>query len=439
MSEGSEGRGPTTPRLGSRTAYAVWGVALATYLLAIFHRSSLAVAGLVATERFDIGASQLAIFTMLQLLVYALMQIPVGLLVDRFGPRAVMFAGTVILTVAQAGFALAESYPAALAARTFVGMGDAMTWICLLRLVSRWFPVTRVPIITQLSGTVGQFGAILAAVPMTLALRELGWTGAYLSTAALGIVLAGALLLVVRDAPDERRLRGASLSWTTISGSLRASWSHPGTRLGFWMHFTTQFSATTLALLWGYPFFVQGEGRSESTAGLLLTLIVVAFIYSGPVLGLLVGRFPWHRSSMVLVIVWAIVATWTVVLVWPGDAPLWLLVLLTQIVGFGGPASMIGFDLARTSNPAERLASATGIINQAGFAASLILVVVVGVLLDWRTPESGDYTPGAFRVAFSAQYALWALGLLQIWRYRRRARATIDRATLESGAVVTGG
>ena len=84
---------------------------------------------------------------------------------------------------------------------------------------------------------------------------------------------------------------------------------------------------------------------------------------------------------------------------------------------------MIGFDLARTSNPAERLASANGIINQAGFSASLVLVVAIGVVLDWRTPGGSDYTPSAFRWAMCAQYPLWALGLLQVWRYRRRTRA----------------
>ncbi|MGA8256223.1 MAG: MFS transporter [Nocardioides sp.] len=408
---------------------------MTTYVVATFHRSSLAVAGLTASERFDISASQLATFTMLQLLVYAAMQIPVGLLVDRFGPRAVMLSGTVILTLAQTGFALAETYPAALIARLFVGMGDAMTWICLLKLVSRWFPARRVPLITQLSGVIGQLGSVLAAVPMTIALRELGWTGAYLTTASVGIALALGLLLVVRDAPDARRVRGPQLSLSVVRLSLAASWAHPGTRLGFWMHFTTQFSATTLALLWGYPFLVQGEGRSETTAGVLLTLIVVAFMYSGPLLGYLVGRYPWQRSTMVLAIVAAIVLTWTAVLAWPGAAPLWLLVVLTQVVGFGGPASMIGFDLARTSNPAERLASATGIINQAGFSASLVLVVSIGLVLDWQTPgASSDYTPEAFRWAMSVQYLLWGLGLAQIWRYRVRARAVIDRAQLQADA-----
>ena len=131
---------------------------------------------------------------------------------------------------------------------------------------------------------------------------------------------------------------------------------------------------------------------------------------------------------------------WTAVLAWPGDAPLWLLVLLTQVIGIGGPASMIGFDLARTSNPAERLASASGIINQAGFSASLVLVVAIGVVLDWRTPGAGSaYDASAFRWAMCTQYPLWAIGLFQVWRYRRRARAIIDRASLTASARAEGG
>ena len=412
----------------------VWTVGLLVYMLAVFHRSSLAVAGLAAGERFDITASQLATFTTLQLLVYAAMQIPVGLLVDRFGSRSVMLVGTTLMAVAQAGFALAESYPLALVARVFVGIGDAMTFICVLRLVSRWFPARRVPFVTQVTGTMGQLGAVGAAVPMTWALGHWGWTPAYLVAGGLGIVLAVALLVVVDDSPEARHLRGPRLSLAAVRASLTASWSHPGTRLGFWMHFTTQFSATALSLLWGFPFLVRGEGRSSHTAGLLLTLMIVAVMVSGPVLGWLIGRHPWHRSTTVLSIVWSIVVVWTVVLAWPGPAPLWLLVVLVVVTGVGGPASMIGFDLGRTSNPAERLASASGIINQAGFSASLVLVISIGLILDWRTPgASTAYTPSAFRWAMSAQYVLWALGLLQIWRYRRRTRAVVDRATLQAG------
>ncbi|MGB0101169.1 MAG: MFS transporter [Nocardioides sp.] len=414
-----------------RNAYAVWLVGLLVYLVAVFHRSSLAVAGLAATERFDLSASQLATFTMLQLVVYAGLQIPVGLLVDRFGSRSVLLGGTVLLTLAQVGFALSESYGAALAARVFVGAGDAMTFICVLRLVSTWFPNRQIPLMTQLTGTLGQLGAIVAAVPMTWALGNLGWTRAYLAAASVGLLLALAILVVLHDSPTSRHLRGPAMSLTAVRVSLAASWAHPGTRLGFWMHFSTQFSATALSLLWGYPYFVKGAGQSSATAGLLLTLMVLAVMAAGPTLGWLVGSHPWHRSTMVLSIVSSIVVAWTVVLAWPGQAPTWMLVILVIVVGIGGPASMIGFDVGRTSNPHERLASASGIINQGGFLASLVLVIAIGIVLDWRTQTGGDYTPSAFRWAMSTQYLIWALGLLQVWRYRVRTRAVVDRDELE--------
>ncbi|GAA1996530.1 MFS transporter [Nocardioides kribbensis] len=419
-----------------RAALPVWTVGLLIYLLAVFHRSSLAVAGLAATERFDISAAQLATFTMLQLLVYAAMQVPVGLLVDRFGSRSVLLTGAVVLSAAQAGFALAETYPLALLARFFVGLGDAMTFICVLRTLAMWFAPRRIPLITQLTGTLGQVGAIGAAVPMTWALSTVGWTRAYLFTASLGVILALVGLVVLRDTPDARNLRGAALSPSAVRRSLAASWAHPGTRLGFWIHFSTQFSATTLSLLWGYPFFVRGEGRTPTEAGVLLTLLVVAVVTGGPVLGWLVGQHPWHRSTMALVVVTAIAATWTVVLAWPGEAPFGVLVVLALVCGVGGPASMIGFDVGRTSNPAERLASSTGIINVGGFLASLLLVVAIGLVLDWRTPgASTSYTPEAFRWAMALQYLLWGLGLVQITRYRLRARRVIDREALQAGAL----
>jgi nitrate/nitrite transporter NarK len=407
-------------------ATVIWLVALSVYLLAVFHRSSMAVAGLAATERFDISASQLASFTMLQLLVYAGMQIPVGLLLDRFGSRRIMFTGTMTLTVAQAGFAFAESFPVALVCRVFVGAGDAMIFICVLRLVTTWFPARRVPLVTQLTGVLGQLGGIIAAVPMTLALRELGWTTAYLLASGVTILVALLLLALVHDSPDERSVSGPPLSLSEVRTTLAESWEHPGTRLGLWTHFTTQFSATVLALLWGYPFFVRGEGHSAATAGALLSVLVVAVMAAGPILAWFITSHAWHRSTLVLGIIASIVLMWTVVLAWPGNAPLPVLVVLVIVVGVGGPASMIGFDFGRTSNPLHRLGSAIGIINQGGFVASLILVVAIGVILDWRTPGSSTaYSPDAFRWAMSAQYVLWTVGVVQICRYRRKARARI--------------
>lgn len=428
---------PIAPSSGR--AWLIWSVALAVYVLAVFHRTSLSVAGLAATERFDLTASQLGAFTMLQLLVYAGMQVPVGLLVDRFGPRAILTCGLVVITLAQAGFAVATSYPAALAARVLVGLGDAMTFICVLRLVSSWFPPRRVPLLTQLTGSTGQVGAILAAVPMTWALSELGWTGAYLVAAAAGPVLLVLLLWLVHDTVEQRHVWGHPMTRRALFRNLRESWAQPGTRLGFWVHFSTPFSAHLLALLWGFPFFVLSEGTSPAYAGTLLSLIVVASVAAGPALGWAVSHHPWHRSSVALGSVAAVAAVWTAVLAWPGPAPMWLLVVLVLVCGAGAPASMIGFDVARTSNPPARLGSASGIINQGGFVAALVAVVALGWVLDLRTPgTSTAYSPDAFRAAMSVQYLLWGLGAVQIWRYRRRVRREIPREVIERGSTMIG-
>ncbi|GAA4128344.1 MFS transporter [Nocardioides fonticola] len=421
----------------TRASWTAWGLALSLYTLAVFHRSALAVAGLAAVDRFDISASQLATFTMLQLAVYAGMQIPVGLAVDRFGPRSVALTGAVVLAIGEGTFALATSYPAALAARFLVGLGDAMTFICVIRLLASWFPRRRIPLLTQFTGTTGQLGSIAAAVPMTWALGSVGWTRAYLSTAILSGVVALISFALLHDGPAGRTLRGPAFSLDAVRASLRSSWGHPGTRLAFWVHFSTPFSSGVLALLWGYPFFVKGEGRSSHEAGLLLTVMVVTVVLAGPLLGTLISRFPWHRSTMVLGIVGAMALMWGVVLAWPGQAPLGVLVLLVIVAAVGGPASVVGFDIARTSNPGSRLASATGIVNVAGFVATLVLVVVIGVVLDALTPGSGnDYTPSAFRWAMATQYVLWALGVVQILRYRVAARAVTDRDALTAGVPV---
>ncbi len=154
--------------IGKRRAWVIWAVGLSVYILAVFHRSSLGVAGLLAADRFGIEATQLAFFTVLQLVVYAGMQIPTGVLLDRFGPRAMLLSGLALMTGGELVFAFATTFPVAVAARAVLGAGDAMIFVSLIRLVSSWFLVRQAPVVTQMTGQVGQLGAIIAAAPLSL-------------------------------------------------------------------------------------------------------------------------------------------------------------------------------------------------------------------------------------------------------------------------------
>jgi MFS family permease len=396
----------------------VWGAGVFAYMVAVFHRSSLGVAGVAAAERFGVGTAVLALFSVAQLAVYAGMQVPVGVLLDRFGSRRLLLTGATLMASGQLAFALATDVRLAIAARLLLGLGDAMTFISVLRVVAKWFPPQRNPLVVQLTGVLGQVGALASAMPLVFLLHTYGWRATFVGAAGLGVVAVALIVAAVRDAPSHAVATGPHRT-----AGLRASWSQPGTRLGLWTHFVTSFSGGVFALLWGYPFLTEGEGLAPATAAALLSTLTVAGIVVGPLVGHFCGRLPYHRSTLVLGIAASSALAWGAVLLWPGRAPMWLLVGLVLVLAVNGPGSMIGFDYARTFNPAERLGGATGIVNVGGFFASIVMIVSIGVVLDLLTPVGAAHPPlAAYRWAMALQYVVWLVGAVQVLRYRRVAR-----------------
>ena len=418
-------------RPGAR-AWAVWAAGLSAYVIAVLHRTSLGVAGLDAQARFGIGAGALASFAVLQLIVYAGLQVPVGLLLDRFGSLRLVVSGALVMAAGQALMAFSGDLTGAVIARILVGAGDAMTFISVLRLVPQWFPARRVPVVTQLTGIVGQIGQILSAVPLAALLAGPGWSTAFVSCAAAGLAVAIVAFAALRDSPQRRINSGAAVTARQLGADLAKAWRHPGTRLGLWTHFSTQFPGTVFALMWGFPFLIAGEGLRRETASALLTLFVLVGMAAGPVVGLLVQRHPLRRSWLVLGVIVTNALGWGLVIAWPGRAPLPVLVLLVMALGLGGPGSMIGFDMARTFNPPKRLGMATGIVNVGGFVASLLTILVIGLILDVRTGGSSSYDIGDFKFAMSVQFLIGAIGVVGVLRTRRLAR----RRMAEEGVIV---
>lgn len=393
----------------------MWGVGTLVYLVAVVHRTSLGVAGIDAADRFHIGASALSSFSILQVLVYAGMQIPVGLMVDRLGTKRVLMLGAVLFTAGQGAFALSHSYGMALGARAVLGCGDAMTFVSVLRLGSRWFPARRGPLIAQGAALFGVAGNLISTVALSRLLHSAGWTPTFLGTALGGALVLILVAVFLKDHPEGYEPAPAEhAGMAYVRRQIADSWREPGTRLGMWAHFTTQFSGMVFLLLWGMPYLVEDQGLSRGSAGGLLTLVVVANMVFGMLFGQLIARHHEARMPLTLGVIGATAVMWVVVLGWPGGHdPLWLLVVLCVVLGACGPGSMIGFDFARPANPPERFGTASGIVNIGGFTASVITLFAIGVLLD----ATGDN----YRVAWSSIFVLQAVGTTQILRLRRRS------------------
>ena len=345
------------------------------------------------------------------------MQIPVGLLVDRWGTKKTLTLGIVLFTLGQFGFALADSYVAALACRALLGCGDAMTFISVLRLGARWFPARRGPLVAQIAALFGMAGNLVTTLVLARTLNTFGWTPTFAGSALAGVLMLLLVLAFLKDQPEGSGKYAPAPVEHSDGGYVRRqislSWREPGTRLGMWVHFTTQFPGMVFLLLWGLPFLVRAQGRTMAEAGTLLTLVVLSNMVIGLVFGQVIARRQEARTPIVLGVVGSTALLWAAVLAWPGQAPTWLLVTLCLVLGSCGPASMVGFDYSRPANPPERQGTASGIVNMGGFTASMTTLLAVGVLL--------DLTGDNFRIAFSAVFLLQALGLSQILRLHRLA------------------
>ncbi len=411
---------------GGVRPWIIWLAGTFVFAAAMFSRTSFGVAGIQAAEQFGSPVALMSAFVIVQMVVYASMQLPSGLLLDRLGSRTSLTIGACVMALGQLILALATSFPVGLAARVLIGGGDAMIWISAIRLIPLWFPARRVALLTQLSSVLGQAGQWASAVPLVRILTNFGWTPAFLTVA--GACLLGGVLtvLLVRNSPPGTEppiARGVG----GVAG-LREVVRLPAAQLAFFMHMSTAYFPLVFTFMWGYPYLRVGQGLSDAQAGWLMTIFVFTGVVVGPITGMLTQRFLDRRVALALSIPTVTVLVWIVVLVWPGQAPMALLVTLIICLASCYPASNIGFDTNRTLLPPHRMGTGSGFLIVGGFLGALVEIGIIAAVLS--LVGDGNPGPGAFRAAMASQFVIWVFAVFMTLRTRRRIKQDDPTAEL---------
>jgi len=395
-----------------------WLAGGSVYSAAVLNRTSLGVAALAALHRFGISPAQLSIFVILQLGVYAAMQVPTGVLVDAFGSRRLLLVASTVVAIAGLLFAFAPNYPTALFARALLGGGDAMTYISVLRYAGTNFSPRRFPHVIALTGMFGFVATLAATVPLSLLLHAAGWQLTFTITAIVPVFAGLAVWFAMPPVHHRERVK---LSTGPMIASVRTAWRCSGTRLGFWVHFSSMSTATAFAVLWGLPYLVATGFSNAAASELLLMCVVVAVVISFSV-GALTSTRPILRVPIAFGSCVATVLGWVLLLALGGDHPDKLVVtVLVAVMAVGPPVSAIAFMLARDYNPPAVGGTATGAVNCAGFIATIACAAVIGVVLE----IAGNTGPGAFRLALAAAIAIQASGTFRVAVWWRRVRAEV--------------
>ncbi|HEY7796817.1 MAG TPA: MFS transporter [Microbacteriaceae bacterium] len=410
--------------MNSRLAWRVLIFAAIAYLVSVTQRTSLGVAGIEASERFETTAVQLSYLAVFQLIVYASMQVPVGLLLDRYGSRLLITIGAILMAVGQLLVAVAPVLSLAVIGRGILGLGDAFTFISVLRLVHTWFDPKKSAILQQYVGNIGQLGQIASAIPFAYFLGIGGWTSAFLALASVSALIAALSWLLIQD----RERTKTNVSWKEAVAELRETISQSGTRMSFWVHFTAQPTPVTFGLLWGVPFMVQAQGFEPWVASAALTFMVLWGIVAGGFIGPLSARHPKYRRRIVITQMLLIFITWTTVLLFPAPIPVWLLLILLIVITPGGPVSFLAFEYSAQLIPEKKRGAANGFINTGGFLAGLLIIFVVGLGLDLAVAtgiSESRFAIEGFRLAMIGQGLILLGGLIMFLRENAKTQLAL--------------
>lgn len=402
------------------------------YLITVTNRSSMGVASLLASQKFEVAATSLSTLAVAQLVVYAIMQVPVGILLDRFGSKAMLVFGTAVMTGGQFLVAISTELGLAVVGRMLVGLGDAFVFISVIRLVNGWFVGPRATRVQQLVTNTGQLGQAVSAIPFAAMLGAYGWNTSFtvLAAASFAVVFISAVFIVNDREPRSAEHKSPSLK--IVFGQLIENVKHPGVRMAFWTHFVLQSAPSVFSLLWGFPFLVGGQGIEPHIASLLLSSFVIIGFAVGPLISLFCARFPQRRSFLILSTVLALAIVWTLVIFVPGKAPIWLVALLCLVLATSGPMSMIAMDYTRSFIDKSRLGTASGFVNIGGFVATFSMMFLAGIILDLvkaASVASGQdaplYSLNGFRWAMSVQFLVLIIGTAMFLLERKKARAKL--------------
>jgi len=379
------------------------------YLLSYLFRTINAALAPYLVAEFDLTASSLGLLTATYLFAFALMQVPLGLLIDRYGVRRVQGCNLLVAAGGAALFAVAEDLGLLMVARALIGAGVAVSLMASLACFVIWLPPRRVPLAIGLLMAFGGLGAALAGSPVEFLLHSFGWRDIFLALAIATLALAAAVLLLLPDSPRQ------SMSWRYLIAGLGRIYT---TRL-FWritpLAVLTCGVAFALQGLWAGLWLADVAGLGQAQVALHLSVMAIGLLIGSAACGPLASLTVRLGFSLLhLVGLLALVFLVTLALLAAGATllamPLWF------VIGFLiNPAALTYIALAQSFEPAMAGRVNTG-INVMVVLGSFAIQAALGWVLDlWERDAAGRYPHEAYAIGFGGLTLLGVIALIWYW------------------------
>lgn len=383
-------------------AGAGWGLAATFFGYAFVQRVSPGVMVDELMRDFAVGGAILGNLSAFYFYAYASLQVVVGVLMDRVGPRRLMAAAAAFSAGGSVLFALSDVIELAYVGRAIVGAGAAFGWVGVLTLAARWFPAKRFALLTGMGQVMGMVGAMIGQAPLAALIATSGWRSAMLVVSGFGVMLALGLWLLVRDGAPASGSRPRPA--THLLAGLRVVLANPQTWLLALFGLACTGPMLAFTGLWGVPYMTTVYGLERTTAAATMSVMYVGWMIGAPAIGWLSDHLGRRRPIMIGGMALAAVTLLLILYAPPPSLP--LLGVLFVLNGIGSSAMVLSFATAREHNPPEATGAVLGVINTAVVGSGALFQPLIGVVLDLQwdgTLIAGvrHYDPHAYAVALA--------------------------------------
>jgi MFS family permease len=394
----------------------VWGIGALAFCYAFFQRVAPSVMIDPLMRDLAVGGAILGNLSAFYYYAYAGLQIPVGLLIDRYGPRLTMTCALSLAALGSLVFAQAESLILAYTGRTMVGLGVAFAYVGSLKLATNWFEPRRFALVAGLTMGAGMLGGVSAQYPLAHSVDAFGWRGTMLAAAIMAAVLAAATWLLVRDRPGSRATESAAerAARMPFLMALKHVLGNPQN----WLIAAVAASMTAPLLafagLWGVAWLMQVHGLARPDAAGFTSTLFVGWAVGSPLVGWLSDRLGWQRRLLRACALGGLLGMLIILFV---PLPLILLALVYALTGAMLGGMVMAFALAGAANPPAVSGAAYAFVNTAGTATGALFQPLIGWLLDrnWSGEEIAGarlYDAEAYMIAFSVLPAFLLVGII---------------------------
>ncbi len=330
---------------------------------------------------FQVNAAQLGNLAACYFYAYLFLQIPAGLLLDKFGPRKATSIAITLCALGSIVFAKADSLLVAGIGRFITGIGAAFAAISCLKLIGNWFPLKRFAFMTGLMMTVAMLGAVMGQAPLSAFIETFSWRQALKIIGFAGLAISILFWLIVRNQPkDHIEKQSISFERTSIWNSLKKIFQNPQS---WWLSIYSGLAFAPVMVfggLWGVSFLQEAFGLSANQAAQASSLIYIGFAVGAPFFGWLSARVDRKKIFMFWGTLAALLSI-SVVIYFPGIS-FSLLAFLLFLFGFAISSFLLCFTIIREITSPILAATATGFMNAFDALLGAISEPFTGKLLD---------------------------------------------------------